>query len=513
MEVVPAVADSDLDLLPTTLCWEGCDYTRNSRYQSKNKSTVVGYYTCKYRRSQGCHAELIGKLVIEDMRGRRDGEPLPLKLNFKVDTHTCGSIVDAGSFNVESEMLGLAETKGLGNRKRPVGEIASEVSDEIRVKYTGMNCFSNFHCRMVFNQNLSFIWFTDRAIHMATTNQLTQRIYSVRNANKQEWETVILRPELSKIGLHDQKHFLKFHHNFENTDGEMEHIVCWGHPSLTFLFEGEAVNVFIDGTFDCVPPEFYQLLIIMTYSKGHATYVPVFYILLQSKTENVYYLAIHLCIICNDWEINAKSITCDFELALQNAIQTLFLDDTECELVCCVFHFLQANRRKLASLHLPVARISQLLHHLRVLTIIDENEVLTKGVAYVRSKIDEAEYKAIYDAYWYGYFPNTWITTFEVGKWNVFRHLGRKDDVLVNLTNNPLERFNGILGAKFGGTHHPSMEEFVTVIRDVSIEYAERLDSIRAKKTKKPAPATANIPVLPDDYAAFQIPGFENEDD
>ena len=44
----------------------------------------------------------------------------------------------------------------------------------------------------------------------------------------------------------------------------------------------------MDGTFYCCPKEFYQLVIIMAYDVGRQLYVPVWWVLLDNKSEATY---------------------------------------------------------------------------------------------------------------------------------------------------------------------------------------------------------------------------------
>jgi len=84
------------------------------------------------------------------------------------------------------------------------------------------------------------------------------------------------------------------------------------------------VNIFIYCTFRIVPRNFHQFIIVMTYSEGHKTYAPIFFILLQSRKQTTYYHAFQQVICASDWTIKAKTITADFEQALLKAISYQF---------------------------------------------------------------------------------------------------------------------------------------------------------------------------------------------
>ena len=99
-------------------------------------------------------------------------------------------------------------------------------------------------------------------------------------------------------------------------NGKLERIIGFGNPSLSRLLRG-CKRMFINGTFKFLPKPFYQCLIIMVFDNQTDAYVPVFYILMTSKTQQVYSHVIRwldATIIC---KISPSSITCDFEIALQ----------------------------------------------------------------------------------------------------------------------------------------------------------------------------------------------------
>jgi hypothetical protein len=127
-------------------------------------------------------------------------------------------------------------------------------------------------------------------------------------------------------------------------------------------------------------PGFTQLMIIMIYSQAHDIYVPIFYILLQSKDQVAYYLGLQMAINGSGWKLDAKTKTCDFERALLNAMNEQF-PESETPTVGCLFHFKQALRRKLIGYRIP----NEVIHHLmgpngliNILTIVPVDEIITK---------------------------------------------------------------------------------------------------------------------------------------
>lgn len=128
----------------------------------------------------------------------------------------------------------------------------------------------------------------------------------------------------------DGRLFLQFDHCFasdgKNSDSLqcIERMIGWANPDLIFLFKSGPVNTFIDCTFKCTVKGFTQLMVIMLYSQPHDTYVPVFYILLQSKDESTYHLAFQLALCSSGLKLSPKTVTCDFEKGLVNAAKKVF---------------------------------------------------------------------------------------------------------------------------------------------------------------------------------------------
>lgn len=74
------------------------------------------------------------------------------------------------------------------------------------------------------------------------------------------------------------------------------------------------------------------------------------------------------------------------------------------------------------------------------------------------------------------------------------------EDLLVNRTNNPLERYNRTLAECFSHCTRPTMTEFVRVIRQEGLRLSELYDFTNTGKKPKPCRPEIYIPVLPEDY-------------
>ena len=94
---------------------------------------------------------------------------------------------------------------------------------------------------------------------------MERMVYVQRNKDFGDWETIIMSTPLL----------------FANpTTGP--------HPELVYELCQGPLNKFVDCTFNAVPRGFYQLIILMAYLPSYKTYVPIFYVLMQSKKHNAY---------------------------------------------------------------------------------------------------------------------------------------------------------------------------------------------------------------------------------
>ena len=91
-------------------------------------------------------------------------------------------------------------------------------------------------------------------------------------------------------------------------------------------------------------------MVIMVYSASHQMYIPVFFMLLQSKDEGVYQHAIMMFIAATRWTADAKTVAVDYEQAL---VKTASIQFKGSSIVGCLLHWNQAIRRKLIFLHIP----------------------------------------------------------------------------------------------------------------------------------------------------------------
>jgi hypothetical protein len=122
------------------------------------------------------------------------------------------------------------------------------------------------------------------------------------------------------------------------------------------------------------------MLIIMAYSTRHETYVPVYYILLQSKKYLKYYFALQQ-VICNSaWSLLAASVTCDFEAGLIKAVVEQFPEAGDPN--GCSFNFKKCNKDQLVKLGVHELLRDKLLRKgglLDLLMVLPHSDIETHG--------------------------------------------------------------------------------------------------------------------------------------
>ena len=142
---------------------------------------------------------------------------------------------------------------------------------------------------------------------------------------------------------------------------------------------------------------------------------------------------------------------------------------------------------------------------INILTVIPVDEIETKGIEYIKSKFNPGIYGKHFDNFWI-YFKKTWLGLYDPSTWNINAILASENvnDILINRTNNPLERFNRELNQNFP-VSHPSMAQFVDTIKKISKEKLKLYNAVAKGKAKPPAHEAVKIHAIPADYAHFKI--------
>jgi len=341
---------------------------------------------------------------------------------------------------------------------------------------------------------------------------MVKMVYNQRNKEFGDWEVMIMTAPLIIANPSTGSTFLQFNSSCAIEDGSgqvvMEKFIGWGHPELLFHLRTGALNMFVDCTFKTVPRGFYQLLILMAYLPAYETYVPMFYVLMQSKKYNAYKYVLSHMVLQTDWKLLPKTITCDFEKALIKAVKEEFQRDNV-PLKACEFHWKQCLRRKLLEFGVKSDAVSKIMSkdgYIDILLYIPVDEIVSKGIPFVRSKIDECPFQSAYNSFW-NYFIKIWMNDYDPRTWNL-NAFQEEEDILINRTNNPLERYNRTLNEMLPA--HPTMAVFVEAIQGESRRFVDLLQDIKLKRVKPSNHKKVVIPNIPQEYIDFSIEINEN---
>ena len=145
--------------------------------------------------------------------------------------------------------------------------------------------------------------------------------------------------------------FLQHHsiHPDHDKPGEYQRNTAFANPENVFLLGSKALDIYVDATFESVPRPFYQCLVIIIFDVQTNTYVPVVYVLMTHKTQELYWHAFNALIVISKWILDVATYTSDFEKALFNAARNQFGRNLPGLHVGCLFHLKQAWRRCLIS--------------------------------------------------------------------------------------------------------------------------------------------------------------------
>ena len=115
----------------------------------------------------------------------------------------------------------------------------------------------------------------------------------------------------------------------------------------------------------------------------------------------------------------------------------------------------------------------------------------------------EGEYKHKFNKFW-DYFIKTWTQTYDPKCWNIRDIIESEkesaEDILINRTNNPLERFNRVLN---GIGIHPPMHKFIESVKEISQTYVDNFRTMDRLPQKRRYHAKPKVPDIPDDYLKF----------
>ncbi|KAK1945220.1 hypothetical protein P3T76_003753 [Phytophthora citrophthora] len=280
---------------------------------------------------------------------------------------------------------------------------------------------------------------TDEVLLGLTREQVKRRVHRVRHTHYGgNYHGVVEVPPLSLTSVGGFP-FFKFH-QVCMVGMNLERVIGWAHPALHERLKCKNSSLFIDGTFRCVFLGFCQCIIFMVHDFATDLFLPVFFVLCTSNTQDLYWNVINAVVIACNEKLLPETVVCDFESALIDAVSVQFKDT---RVVGCYFHFKQACKRYMET----KVMIAMAPGFLGLLTVIPQHKIGGPGVRRVARNIEARclELLVVYsrmkwEKFW-RYFKRTWLTKYKPQDWNEHDI----DKPLVSRTNYPLERLTAKL--------------------------------------------------------------------
>ena len=210
------------------------------------------------------------------------------------------------------------------------------------------------------NENLEFHYknFQQNKIRW-NKGKISKLLYSLREIKFPKEEEFLNAINLIKIKLNDndenEECFCPCKSEFINYRKKKrleKYIIFMSEFQINFF--GNVCELFIDGTFKVAPKNWYQVLNIFGYDKKQDFYMPLAFIILSSKSEEIYNEVFHKLVQLIKYHTNIKTfenikIMSDFEIGLRRSIKSNF---DFCILEGCYFHYCKAIWKKILKLNL-----------------------------------------------------------------------------------------------------------------------------------------------------------------
>ncbi|OWY91868.1 LOW QUALITY PROTEIN: hypothetical protein PHMEG_00039373, partial [Phytophthora megakarya] len=285
----------ELCIFKTTVNWDGLAYTK--AWSSGRKTA----FRCSYYRSIKCKArvDVMSDGSYQNAVPHTRGRPITENASPPVTEDDVPTVVE----DVVEEIKAEVDVLAISN----LTVVPSKIWEEIREEFM-----------------------SKKMIRGLTRDQVISRVYSLRIVN--------LRTSRGSAAVITKG----MRHSSSSTtvdNGEVQHILGWGHPALIRLLSYHQTALYLDGTFHCVPSPFYQCIIVMVHDRGSKCFAPCMYSLATNKSERTYWSTLHRVQAATGMTMDVGTVSCDFEKGLINAVGDQFL---EADIIRCLFHFKQA---------------------------------------------------------------------------------------------------------------------------------------------------------------------------
>ncbi|KAL4090309.1 hypothetical protein QTP88_025171 [Uroleucon formosanum] len=320
-----------------------------------------------------------------------------------------------------------------------------------------------------------------------TTELLHNDMSSIRKSMYRERRKIIPAAPTSLFELIQQlkTNGLTTHRNetFCHVDEESKIVIFTTNSNLEYLVNNSH-TILGDGTFYVCPAHFEQLYTIHVLHKS--IYVQVVYCLLPSKTTDIYEKMWHLIKTLCKKELKPQNILLDFELSAHNGVWRIF---PNAQIKCCRFHLGQAWYRQITKLGLKIeydqneSEISNWLKYFFGLAFLPCTEISEAFYELFSIAPDNQKISA---------FSDYILANFIENDSRYPPHLWAEPPSNEPRTTNGPESYHRHLKDQFYNPH-PSIYNFIEVIKEHQAEVYLKLQSNGQKSTNRKSKVISNI--------------------
>ncbi|KAG4090073.1 hypothetical protein H8356DRAFT_1431463 [Neocallimastix lanati (nom. inval.)] len=283
---------------------------------------------------------------------------------------------------------------------------------------------------------------------------------------------------------------------FKNND-----LIVFQSPFQAELFSKNK-HIFADGTFYIAPIFSYQVFITRTYVTELNCFYTTSFSILKNKKQTTYEILFEEIkknsSKYNSIEITPKIFHCDFEKAVSNAAQKVFIN---ANIKYCIWHFKRALEIKKKELcGDKVEKIKDLYIYYNNISNFPfiNPEYIYDIYSKIKSECQEHNYVQFLE--FLEYFKKTYLINYETENWNYY-------DNIEHITNNVSETFNKYLKKLFAKkpTFFQLLSELQKEESKYYIDYERRTAGILRNKKQKKLIRTEEIKALVKYYKNMEI--------
>ncbi|XP_070504252.1 uncharacterized protein [Chironomus tepperi] len=257
-------------------------------------------------------------------------------------------------------------------------------------------------------------------------------------------------------------------------NGSISGQMFFSNPELIANLEPN-FSLFVDGTFNVVPYNQEQLLVVMATLLDKPR--PIVFVIMSHRTEAIYTEVFrfikNVIFPVNKCFYSPQTVSLDFEMAMRNAVRNIW---PQINVSGCNFHFCQALRRKASTIDYLFEAIERSPKHKEILMMFMRSsllplEMVYDGIDAIKNVIEnDSELLESYQEF-INYFNYTWINRYPPTEWCVSGQRYR--------TNNHVEGYNSKI--KKWIPINPSPFKFLESLQDLAYDADAEFQNAKLK--------------------------------